>query len=701
MPHVTEQRLPRRPRSEGERQRRVLQVSKVVSAIVGADFFRSLTEHLARALGGDCVYIAELVDGRRPKVRTVAVYRDGQAADDFEQDLSGSSADQVLTDGSLAWSKEVRRIFPADTILEALSAEGYAGVRLNDSEGQVIGLIALIAKDRLQNLGVVKSVLGAFAARAAAELERKRDEDALRESEQRYRAFIAQSTDAMWRIELATPIPLSAPEEEQIERIYRDGYLAECNDAMAQLAGARNVEELIGTQFSAIFEESDTRIREELRAAIRNRHRSATIITTPVGPDGRTLYRLRTQCGIVENDELRRIWGTTRDVTELKMAELAVEASERRFREVLENIHLPALMLDESGAVTFANDALLRIANSTASLLGLNWLGVIQEPCERDTWAALLSEKFAATGSQFHFEGALRLGGAAPRLLVWDAIVLRNVSGEGIGLAAIGRDITDQRLLESRLAKAEKLEGIGRLAAGIAHDFNNFLTLIMGHVEFGVERLDSDSPLRKTLGAIQAAANDCAVLTQQLLAIGARQHLRPELLSLNSVIEGEEVTIQRIMGPDVEYVKNLEPFIGFVWADPVQIRRIITNLATNSRDAMPNGGTFTIATANVEIAANAAAFRTDAPPGDYVRISVTDTGPGLSDEVKQHLFEPFVTTKPAGKGTGLGLTTVYGIVSQSGGHISFCSAGSGTGTTVDILLPRFKHGPPGAEKFGS
>ena len=135
---------------------------------------------------------------------------------------------------------------------------------------------------------MVKSVLGAFAARAAAELERKRAEDALRESEQRYRAFISQSTDAMWRIELAMPVPLSAPEEEQIERIYRDGYLAECNDAMARLAGARNMEELIGTQFSAIFPESDTRIREELQAAIRDRYRSATIITTPLGPDGRT-----------------------------------------------------------------------------------------------------------------------------------------------------------------------------------------------------------------------------------------------------------------------------------------------------------------------------------------------------------------------------------------------------------------------------
>src|SRR4051812_15914253 len=418
MPDVTEPRLQGRSRTETEQQRRVLQVAKLVAATVGNNFFSSLIEHLAKALGGDCVYVAEIVEERLPRLRTIAVYRDGGPADDFEQDLPGSGASHVLTDGLFAWSKDVRVLFPADPVLEELAAEGYVGIRLADSAGQVIGLIGLIGKNPLQHLTVAKSVMEAFAARAAAELERKRTEDGLRESEERYRAFISRSSDAMWRIELARPVPLDAPEEEQIERIYRDGYLAECNEAMARLAGARNTEELIGSQFSALFPKSDSRVREELLDAVRSRYSSATILTTPLGPDGRTLYRLRTQCGIVENNELRRIWGATRDVTELKMAELAVESSERRFREVLENIQLPALMLSDSGDITFCNDALLRIANPTGGLLGRKWLEFVQEPRERDLWHSMNSNKFAGTESQYHFEGALRFGDAATRLLV-------------------------------------------------------------------------------------------------------------------------------------------------------------------------------------------------------------------------------------------------------------------------------------------
>jgi PAS domain S-box-containing protein len=687
MPNMSQHRLQSRQRAEREEQPRVREIAKSVAATVGEGFFRSLVEHLATALDGDCVYVGEFNDGPVPKLQTVAVYRDGAPADAFEQNLNGSCADQVLTDGSMAWSRDVRRIFPADSVLEEMRAEGYVGFRLTDSMGQVIGLIALIGRDRLQHLAATKSVIGAFAARASAELERKRADDALRQSEQRYRAFISASRDGMWRIELAKPVPLELPEDEQIERIYRDGYLAECNDAMARLAGARDAEELVGTQLSALFSETDDRIREELRAAVRSRYSSASIITMPLAPDGKRQYRLRTQCGIVENDELRRIWGTTRDVTELKMAELAVEASERRFREVLQNIHVPALMLSRTGEITFCNEALLAIANSTGGLLGENWLDLIRDTRERPVWAALLSSQFAQQETQFHFEGVLQLRDAAPRLVVWDIIVLRDDTGDSVGLAAIGRDITDQRAMQDRLAQVVKLEAIGRLAAGIAHDFNNALTLIMGYVEFALNQVKPTEPLYKTLVGIQSASSDCAVLAEQLLAIGYRQQLRPELLNLNSMIDAQQDTIERIVGPAVKVVKELDAGIGLVWVDPVQVRRILINLATNARDAMPNGGTLTVSTANVEMDGGASGL----PTGEYVRLAVADTGPGLSEEVRQHLFEPFFTTKAPGKGAGLGLTTIYGIVTQSGGYIS--ARNPGVGALIEIFLPRRENVP--------
>ena len=347
-----------------------------------------------------------------------------------------------------------------------------------------------------------------------------------------------------------------------------------------------------------MFREPDERVREELRQAVRSKFECATVFTTPLGPDNKKLYRMRTQCGIVENNELRRIWGSTRDITELKMAELAVEASERRFREVLENVHLPALMLNQHGDITFCNEALFAIAGPNRELLGQNWVELIQDVRERGTWSSLLSKEFADEQSQLHFEGLLQLQDAPPRLIVWDAVVLRDEAAEPVGLAAIGSDRTEQRMLENRLAKAEKLEAIGQLAAGVAHDLNNSLTLIMSYLELGLAPSSTLGRSGKTLLGIQSATADCAILAEQLLAIGRRQHLRPELLTLNSMIAAQRETLERIVGPNITVVQDLDPAIGFVWVDPVQVRRILINLAANSRDAMASGGTLTISTSN-------------------------------------------------------------------------------------------------------
>jgi len=678
---TVQHRFKGRSRADAE-ERRVLRVAKLVSATLGQNFFAALVQHLATALGGDCVYVAGLDDAPVRRLRTLAVSRDGALAENFEQDLPGSSAGQVLSDGSFAWSKDVWSIFPADAVLGGLGAEGYVGVRLTDSAGQVIGLIALVSRERLEHVPVTRSVMETFVPRVAAELERRRADDALRESEQRYRAFISNSSDAMWRIEFTKPIPLRASADEQMERIYQDGYVAECNEAMARLAGVWTPEDLVGTKFSALFPPTDERIREELRSAIQSRYSFATSVTTPVGADGQMRYRMRTLCGIVENNELHRIWGTTRDITEWKRAEFAVEASEQRFRDVLENIEAPAVMLDRNGILMFCNDALLRIADCKRDkLLGKNWLVPIEDPAARGLWSALLSGREPKS----HFEAAVRFRGAAPRLVVWDAIVLRSGDGQPAGVAAIGRDITEQRALEGRIVLAEKFEGIGRLAAGIGHDFNNFLTLIIGHVAIALEQLEPGSAMHSTLLAVQSASRDCAFLSEQLLAIGRRQHLKPELLDLNGVIARNDDVLQRIVGPDIEFVKNLDPSAGRIWADPVQIRRILANLATNSRDAMPEGGKLTIATANVEVGPES--VPAGVPPGSYVRLTVYDTGTGLTDEVRRRMFEPFFTTKPPGKGTGLGLTTVYGIVSQSGGFMS-AQGEPGVGTGIDVLFPR-------------
>jgi PAS domain-containing protein len=522
---------------------RVLDIAKRVSATLGLDFFQGMVGHLAKSLKADCVYVAELTAAPTNRIKTLAVSRAGLQTDNFEQDLPGTGALQVLVDGSVAWGRNATRIFPLDTILESIKAEGFVGVRLLDSHGQVIGVLVLAAHARLQNAQVVRSILETFAPRAGAELERKRSQDALRQSEERYRAFISLSSDAMWRIEFEKPVPLNVPDDEQIEMIFRFGYVAECNGALCHLLGVGSADELTGRSFGSLFSREDARIREELRAAVRSGFSTSTVNTVLLDEGGKKVYRERTHTGIVENGKLHRIWGTTRDLTQLKKAEIAAEAAEHRFREVLQGIQLPALMLEKDGTIAFCNDILVALSHSREPLIGKNWLELIDPPEERTIWASLLAGQSDSIALDSHFESVIELCGAEARVIAWDTITLRNDDGEPSGLAAIGRDLTEQKDMDARLLQAEKLDSIGRLAAGIAHDFNNLLTLIMGNLNMAIDRLDPERDGFAHVVAAASATDQCAELTQQLLAIGRKQRLKPDLISLNDVIESEKPVV--------------------------------------------------------------------------------------------------------------------------------------------------------------
>jgi signal transduction histidine kinase len=248
------------------------------------------------------------------------------------------------------------------------------------------------------------------------------------------------------------------------------------------------------------------------------------------------------------------------------------------------------------------------------------------------------------------------------------------------------RAMAQQRRLEEQLIQSQKMEGIGRLAGGVAHDFNNLLTAILGYAELMESQLE-DEGLRSELREIRLAGERAAALTRQLLAFSRRQVLQPRTLDLNIVVSDVEKMLARLIGEDVTLVTRLEPALGSVKADPGQIEQVIMNLAVNARDAMPEGGTLTFETANAMLDADFVAVHSGALPGAYVVLTVTDTGTGMTDEVRGHAFEPFFTTKEKGKGTGLGLATAYGIVKQSGGYITVDSE-AGRGTTFRIYLPR-------------
>jgi len=286
-------------------------------------------------------------------------------------------------------------------------------------------------------------------------------------------------------------------------------------------------------------------------------------------------------------------------------------------------------------------------------------------------------------GQSFEYELTIK---DRPRTFFTTKAPHRDANGKIIGVIGVVRDITEYRALEERLRQSQKMEAIGTLAGGVAHDFNNILMVISGYSSVLSDALVTDPKLRGHVEQIQKASERAASLTRQLLAFSRKQAIQPVPLNLNGVIGGIEKLLHRLISENITISTQLSSQLGTVLADAGQIEQVILNLAVNARDAMPQGGRFTLETRNVEFADSVTAPN-PVKPGRYVEFIVTDTGIGMGMEVQAHVFEPFFTTKPSGKGTGLGLSTVYGIVQQANGHITFTSQPGG-GTTFRIYFPQ-------------
>jgi PAS domain S-box-containing protein len=266
---------------------------------------------------------------------------------------------------------------------------------------------------------------------------------------------------------------------------------------------------------------------------------------------------------------------------------------------------------------------------------------------------------------------------------------LRDASGGVQGAICMALDVTDRKQLEEQFRQAQKMEAVGRLAGGIAHDFNNLLMVIQGYADLLADRLPAGESLHRNAVQIQTAAQRAAALTQQLLAFSRKQILAPKVLNVHSVVADMEKMLQRLIGEDIELETSSKPDLWLVKADRSQIEQVVMNLAVNARDAMPKGGRLMIETSNVEFDASVSHSPAVVAPGKYVMLAVTDNGCGMDTKTQAHIFEPFFTTKEKGKGTGLGLATVYGVVKQSGGYVWVYSE-PGHGTTFKIYLPRIE-----------
>jgi PAS domain S-box-containing protein len=417
----------------------VLQIAQRLAATIGADFFQAIVKNLASALAADCVIAGEFIGGRDERCRTIAAWMGGEPAE-FDYLLAESATTAIFLGEPTLVHSDARSLFPRDALLKCVGAEACAGVPLKNGEGHPIGVLIALYRRPLTNLQVPKKLLEIFAERASAELVRKQEEHKLRESEQRYRAFIAGNVDALWRVEFHSPIPLDLPEDEQLRRIYQTGYVAECNDALAHLLGRKKAEELIGCGVDEIVPVSDSSIHNASLALIRAGYKAITVETNPLELNGKCRHFLRSQWGIVENGHLERIWGSTREVTRIKHAEMALEASKQRMADLLEAMRLFVILVDSEGVITYCNNCFYKATGWTAfDLVGANWISKLIPAGEQALIRTKLGE--SAADAPIQFESTMLLAGGQRTQVGWDAAILLGNLGENPTRALVGRDL--------------------------------------------------------------------------------------------------------------------------------------------------------------------------------------------------------------------------------------------------------------------
>jgi PAS domain S-box-containing protein len=460
------------------------------------------------------------------------------------------------------------------------------------------------------------------------------------------------------------------------------GELLACNAAFARILGFSSVAEAIGSSMDALYNAGDA--RERFVASVREQGRLEHHRGRLRRRDGGVVSVIETVVGEFDSDgSLTELRGFLIDVTASVEADLARVERERQFRAVFFDAADAMLILDDGRVILEANPSACGLFGVPADDLNgesLDRLLVGGEDDLRAAWRELM-----ALGEARREHRVRSRAEAADGTRVVECSYRARVHGQRH--LCIARDITSRRLIEERLTQAEKIESVGRLAGGIAHDFNNLLTAILGYSELLLGRFAEHDPNRADLEEIQKAGQRAAALTQQLLAFSRKQVLMPKQVDLNETVAALQSMLVRLIRADITLSCSLASSPALVRIDPAQIEQAILNLVLNARDALPAGGAIRLEVAHVP--------RWQAPPPpelppyavDLVRLRVVDNGVGLTPEARAHLFEPFFTTKDVGKGTGLGLASVYGIVRQSHGFITVESE-AGAGSTFTMYFPQ-------------
>jgi len=461
------------------------------------------------------------------------------------------------------------------------------------------------------------------------------------------------------------------------------------NAALASMLGFDSTERVVGHPWRIVYafqqlDALETQVRETLRASgkwsgnllLRRPDGSRLPVEMVVGivPDGGTLCILR-------------------DLSQHQQAEKAREEAEAKFRMLIEHVN----------AITYIAEIGIHgkwfyVSPQVEEILGYTpeeWVAIARDWDQHihpdDLPIVLAAEEQSHNGLPFHAEFRVRRKDGREVWLSDMGVIVQGSDSHPV-MEGIMVDITERKALETQLQQSRKMEAVGRLAGGIAHDFNNLLTIISGYTELALSRPQLPYEAHADIERIENAAGRAAALVRQLLAFSRKQVLQPKILDLNKIVLNLDSLLRRLMDERIEMVTRVKDDIGKVKADPAQIEQVIMNLVVNARDAMPEGGRLVVETCNTDLDANYAVDHVSVKPGRYVMLAVSDTGVGMDQQTVAHIFEPFFTTKESGRGTGLGLSTVYGIVKQSGGYIWVYSE-PGKGSTFKVYLPRVEDVP--------
>jgi two-component system cell cycle sensor histidine kinase/response regulator CckA len=484
---------------------------------------------------------------------------------------------------------------------------------------------------------------------------------------QKFAAMVSQTdscvfvTDPTGTIHWANPVLAALPPPGDPHQ----GWIGRrCRDVCSSWDGGCDADSCGGCPVARALERGET-VHQELHARKGEGTRTLYLTALPIrGPDGRPHEVMIMAQDLSDLDVLRR-------------SETRYRQTEERLRTVVASAPVVLFALDRDGIFTLSEGRGLDVLGlESGEVVGRSVYEQYRDVPEihEHVRRALAGEEFTST---------VDLGGLA---FETHYVPLRDNDGGVVGLIGVATDVTDHRRLEDQLRQSQKMEAVGRLAGGVAHDFNNLLTAILGSCELLLMRLAPEDPLRRYAEEIQKGGVRGSLLTRQLLAFGRRELLAPRILDVRGIVSEMDYMLKRLVGEDVDYVTRFGPRAASVWADQGHMEQVLMNLVVNARDAMPEGGRLTVEVSNVVLDAAYCQSHAGSNPGSYVLLAVSDTGCGMSPDVQARVFEPFFTTKERGRGTGLGLSTVYGIVSQWCGHIGLYSEAR-RGTSFKVYLP--------------